>query len=142
MLTPKASSTSALPALPEAERLPCLATRTEAADEIIAEAVEILNLWMPEPPVPHVSSRRAFSVRTGVPKPLMASANPVISSTVSPLIRKAVSSDPICACEASPSMIAPIISRASTRVRLLPSISPAIPDCINFVASIMFILQP
>ncbi|MNV71498.1 hypothetical protein D3C71_1645200 [compost metagenome] len=128
MFTPRASSTSALPALPEAERFPCLATLTEAADEIIAEAVEILNLWMPEPPVPQVSNKRARSVSTDVPNPLIASAKPVISSTVSPLIRKAVSSEPICACEASPSIIAPIISRASVRVRFLPSISPAIPD--------------
>lgn len=32
---------------------------------------------------------------------------------------------------ADPSIIVPISSRASVRVRSLPSISPAIPDCIN-----------
>ncbi|MNP82836.1 hypothetical protein D3C76_1816050 [compost metagenome] len=56
MFTPNASKTSALPARPEAERFPCFATRTETDDEIIADVVDILNLSIPEPPVPHVSS--------------------------------------------------------------------------------------
>lgn len=57
-----------------------------------------------------------------------------------PLIRSAVSSDPICAGEAAPSIIVPIISRACVRVRSLPSIKPAIPDCSNWLASIVDVL--
>src|SRR3990167_7930715 len=56
-LTPAASITSALPDLLDTERLPCLATLPPAAATTKAEAVEILKVCTPSPPVPQVSTR-------------------------------------------------------------------------------------
>ena len=56
MLTPRASSTSALPQLLETARLPCLATVTPAAATTKAAVVEMLNVLQPSPPVPQVST--------------------------------------------------------------------------------------
>ncbi len=56
MGTPSASTTSALPALLDTARLPCLATGTPSDDTTIAAAVETLSVPSPSPPVPHVSS--------------------------------------------------------------------------------------
>ena len=53
---PSASSTSAEPDSPVAERLPCLATVQPAPAAISAAVVETLNVRRP-PPVPAVSSR-------------------------------------------------------------------------------------
>ena len=61
ILTPSASSTSALPDLLETERPPCLATLAPAAAATNAAAVEILNVCALSPPVPQVSSRCAWS---------------------------------------------------------------------------------
>ena len=54
---PRASSTSALPEELVTERPPCFATRPPAAATTKAEAVEILNVFLPSPPVPQVSMR-------------------------------------------------------------------------------------
>ena len=51
-LTPAASSTSALPLVLVAPRLPCLATLAPALAATIAAAVDTLNLLEPLPPVP------------------------------------------------------------------------------------------
>ena len=56
MRTPSASSTSAEPDRPVAERLPCLATAQPAPAAISAAVVETLNVGRP-PPVPAVSIR-------------------------------------------------------------------------------------
>ena len=56
MRTPSASSTSAEPDSPVAERLPCLATAQPAPAAISAAVVETLNVGRP-PPVPAVSIR-------------------------------------------------------------------------------------
>ena len=60
--TPSASSTSALPHCVVNERLPCLATRTPAPAASSAAAVEMLNVLIVPPPVPHVSTRSSRRV--------------------------------------------------------------------------------
>ena len=56
MRTSSASSTSALPQLPLAERLPCLATGTPQAATTSEATVEMLKVPAPSPPVPQVST--------------------------------------------------------------------------------------
>jgi hypothetical protein len=70
-------------------RLPCLATGTPQAAVTNAAAVLMLKVCDPSPPVPQVSSRRVWRVRMGVICRRMVRAAPAISSTVSPLARKA-----------------------------------------------------
>ena len=53
--TPSASSTSAEPDRDVIARLPCFATGTPAAATTRAAVVEMLNVPLPSPPVPHVS---------------------------------------------------------------------------------------
>src|SRR5450830_432785 len=61
ILTPSESSTSALPDEDETLRPPCLATRAPAAAATNIEAVEILKVCAPSPPVPTMSSRLVVS---------------------------------------------------------------------------------
>ena len=96
-MTPSAASTSAEPEREEIDRLPCLATGTPAPATTKAAQVEML--------------KRALGVAAGAagvdgavrrahraaPCARMARAAPVISSTVSPRTRSAISSAPICA---------------------------------------------
>ena len=57
MAIPSSVRTSALPELPDAERLPCLATGDAAgAATTTAVAVETFTVLAPSPPVPQVSS--------------------------------------------------------------------------------------
>ena len=56
ILTPRASRTSALPHLLETDLLPCFATEAPAPAATNAVAVETLNVLLPSPPVPHVST--------------------------------------------------------------------------------------
>ena len=65
MRAPSASSTSALPDRPVAERLPCLASAQPAPAAMSAAVVETLNVGRP-PPVPAVSTRSSRSHGTGV----------------------------------------------------------------------------
>ena len=53
--TPRASSTSAAPLLEDAARFPCLETFTPADAITMDEAVEMLKLFDPSPPVPTIS---------------------------------------------------------------------------------------
>ena len=102
---PSASSTSAEPVCDEAERLPCFATAAPAAAVTRAAAVEMLYVFAPSPPVPTTSTR---SVRDGFTRRTcsrIASAQPAISSAVSPFTRSATRKPAICACVASPAMI-------------------------------------
>ena len=62
--TPSAVSTSELPELPVAARLPCLTTGTPQAAATIAAAVEMFTVPAPSPPVPHVSSSRSGAIRS------------------------------------------------------------------------------
>ncbi|MMZ60154.1 hypothetical protein D1872_222290 [compost metagenome] len=116
IVTPSASSTSALPLLLDTARLPCLATRTPPAAATSAAAVEMLNVPPPSPPVPHVSSSPSPHISSRIAFSRIVSTNPTISSTVSPFIRRAVKKPAICIGCASPSIISLIASRASSRV--------------------------
>ena len=57
MFTPSASSTSALPDLELTPRPPCLAMRAPAAAATNIEAVEMLKVLAPSPPVPTMSTK-------------------------------------------------------------------------------------
>ncbi len=89
MFTPSASSTSALPQRLDIARLPCLATLSPAPATMKAAVVEILKVEEPSPPVPQVSTTGEVT-RTGVALACITLAKPAISSTVSPLMRRAV----------------------------------------------------
>src|SRR4051812_46212774 len=104
MRTPSASSTSAEPDRPVAERLPCLATAHPAPAAISAAVVETLNVWRP-PPVPAVSIRSSRPVFTGAAKRRIVDASPTSSSTVSPFVRSAISTAAVSVSEALPAMI-------------------------------------
>ena len=121
MAMPSASSTSADPLCELADRLPCLATAAPEAAATMAAAVEILKVPTPSPPVPTTSMIGVRRGVTGTTRARIASANPAISSAVSPLARKATRNPAICAGVASPSITADMTSRASPRVRSRPS---------------------
>ena len=61
MFTPSASSTSALPDLLDTPRLPCFATFAPAAAVTNIDAVEMLNVCEPSPPVPTMSTKFELS---------------------------------------------------------------------------------
>jgi hypothetical protein len=83
----------------------------------------MLIVFAPSPPVPAVSTRSARCGRTGKACSRIASAQPAISSAVSPFVRSAIRKPAICAGVASPLMIEPITVRASSRERSRPSSS-------------------
>ena len=103
-MTPSAVSTSAEPDFDDSARLPCLATGTPQPATTSALAVEMLKLPEPSPPVPQVSIvPGGASIATALAR--MIRAAPVISSTVSPRTRSAISSAPICDGVALPLMM-------------------------------------
>src|SRR3954447_14764455 len=102
--TPSASSRSAEPDSPVAERLPCLATAQPAPAALSAGVVETLKVGRP-PPVPAVSMRSSRPVVTGVASSRMVVASPTSSSTVSPLVRRAISTAAVWVSDALPPMI-------------------------------------
>jgi hypothetical protein len=57
MFTPSASSTSALPDFDDTLRLPCLAIFAPAAAATNIDAVEMLKVCEPSPPVPTMSTK-------------------------------------------------------------------------------------
>ena len=116
-LTPAASNTSALPVEDDTLRLPCLATLPPAAATTNAAAVETLKILAPSPPVPQVSTRCGSLIVTGVASSRITRAAPVISSMVSPFIRKATKKPPICASLAAPVMMVFMTSIISFSVK-------------------------
>src|SRR4051812_15315472 len=116
MRTPSASSTSAEPDSPVAERLPCLATAQPAPAAISAAVVETLKVGRP-PPVPAVSIRSSRSVFTGVASRRIVVARPTSSSTVSPLVRSAISTAAVCTSDALPCMISARTAAACSALR-------------------------
>ena len=119
ILTPSSSSTSALPQVPEAARLPCLATLSPAPAATNAAAVEMLNVFSPSPPVP-TESTNIPSTLTRRENSRMTVAMPAISSFVSPLRLRAVKNDPNCAGVASPDIICRMTNAASSIDRESP----------------------
>ena len=120
MRTPRASSTSAEPDFDVIARLPCLATGTPLAATTSADVVEMLNVPEPSPPVPTTSIVPA-GASTRTTRSRIAVAKPTSSSTVSPRIRRPISSAASCDGVASPSMTSPIASRASSSESVPPS---------------------
>src|SRR5579862_4209195 len=113
---PSASSRSAEPESPVAERFPCLATTQPAPAAISAAVVETLNVRRP-PPVPAVSSRSSCSTSTRVAKDRIAWASPASSSTVSPLVRSAIRKAAIWISVALPAIISASTSAVCSWVR-------------------------
>ena len=111
--TPKASSTSADPPESEAPRLPCLQTLAPAPATTKAAMVDTLMVWLPSPPVPHVSTRFSPAC-TGSAWSSMARTRPDISSIVSPLLRRPSAKPAIWAEVALPSRTSPSTAAASS----------------------------
>src|SRR3954451_22942466 len=125
---PSASSTSAEPERPVALRLPCLATAQPAPAATKAAVVETLNVGRP-PPVPAVSS--SSSARAPPTDPPRASerivrASPISSSTVSPLVRRAIRNAAACVSDASPAITSCRTAAASSELRSEPAASLSI----------------
>src|SRR3954453_3856552 len=116
MRTPSASSRSAEPESPVAERLPCLATAQPAPAAISAAVVETLKVGRP-PPGPAVSTRSPRPASTGLAKLRMVRASPSISSSVSPFVRSATSTPAVSISDALPSMISASTAEMSSTER-------------------------
>ena len=102
--TPRASRTSADPDFDDDALLPCLTTRTPAPAHTSADMVEMLTLDNRSPPVPTMS-RAGAGTCTARACSTMASARPLSSSTVSPLVRKAMRNPAMTASDTSPFMM-------------------------------------
>src|SRR5262245_50368674 len=126
-LTPRASSTSALPQRLVAARFPCLATGWPRAATTRPAAVETLKVPAESPPVPQVSTAERCEGRgTWRACSRITRASPVTSSTVSPRRRRAVRNAPSCEGVATPVMISSIAAAASPSLRVPPATSWAI----------------
>ena len=123
IFTPSSASRSALPHDDETARLPCFATSAPAPAATSAAIVEMLNVPRPSPPVPQVSMTRTLSTSSGVTRSRIAIAAPVISSAVSPFIRRAMSSALFCTSDALPSIISAKTNCICWRSRSWPSTS-------------------
>src|SRR3972149_5826692 len=121
MFTPSASRTSAAPERRLTARLPCFATYAPAPATTNAVVVEMLNVLTLSPPVPTTSTRSSTRGLIRCARSRITRANPAISSTVSPFIRRAVMNAAIWAGVASPSMITPSAACASASVRFCRS---------------------
>ncbi len=120
---PRRSRTSALPALLEADRLPCLTTVTPAPAATIAAIVEMFTENDRSPPVPTTSSVRP-STASGVAWAYIASTRPCTSSTVSPFERRATAKPAIWTGVALPARISPIAQAAWSPDRSVPLTRP------------------
>ena len=120
--TPSAASTSEEPDAEEAARLPCFTTWAPAAAATIDDMVETLTVPKRSPPVPTMS-RAIGSTASGWAFARMASRNPTISSTVSPLARKATRKAPSCDGVARPAMTSSMAQEASAMERSAPASS-------------------
>ncbi len=106
MLTPRLSSTSALPLLLDTLRPPCLLTLAPAAAATNMEQVEMLKVCEPSPPVPTMSTRWVLSATwTLVENSRITWAAAVISPMVSFFTRRPVISAAIITGDISPPMI-------------------------------------
>ncbi len=106
MLAPKASSTSAAPDLDDTLRLPCLATLAPAAATTNIEAVEMLKVCAPSPPVPTMSTKCGPGLHTTLrANSRITWAAAVTSPIVSFLTRKPVISALAITGDISPLMI-------------------------------------
>src|SRR5690606_7719644 len=96
-------------------RLPCLATRAPAAAATKLDAVEMLKVWAPSPPVPTMSTRWVRSATaTGRANSRSTSAAAAISPTVSFLTRSPVRIAAVIAGGTSPRITMRIRSTISS----------------------------
>ena len=115
MLTPKLSSTSALPDLLLTLRPPCLAVLAPAAAATNMAQVEILKVCEPSPPVPTMSTRcSGLATCTLVENSRITCAAAVISPMVSFLTRSPVIKAAVMTGESSPCMIMRMILSISS----------------------------
>ena len=119
ILTPSEASTSAAPERDDSARLPCLATGTPAPATMKEAQVETLTEPEPSPPVPTTSTASAGALTRSI-LPRIADTAPVISSTVSPRTRSAISRPPICEGVASPDIMLSKAEAASSRDSVAP----------------------
>src|SRR6202167_5357633 len=119
ILTPSDDSTSAAPEREESARLPCLATGTPAPATMNEAQVDTLTEPEPSPPVPTTSTASAGALTCSI-LARTADTAPVISSTVSPRTRSAISNPPICEGVASPDIMLSKAAAASA----LDSVAP------------------
>src|SRR6185312_470103 len=118
-LTPSEASTSAAPEREDNARLPCLATGTPAPATMKEAQVETLTEPEPSPPVPTTSTASAGALTRSILARIAETA-PVISSTVSPRTRSAISNPPICDGVASPDIMLSKAEAASSRDKVAP----------------------
>ena len=115
MKAPSASSTSALPEVLDTLRPPCLATRAPAAAATNVDAVEMLKLCEPSPPVPTMSSRRVLSgTSTRSANSRITCAAAAISPMVSFLTRRPIDTAAIITGDISPLMMRRISASISS----------------------------
>ena len=119
ILTPSEASTSAAPERDDSARLPCLATGTPAPATMNEAQVETLTEPEPSPPVPTTSTASAGALTRSILARIAETA-PVISSTVSPRTRSAISNPPICEGVASPDIMLSKADAASSRDSVAP----------------------
>ncbi len=115
-------------------RLPCLATRAPAPAAMKAAQVLTLKEPLSSPPVPQVSSRSP-SISTWLLFSRMTRAMPVISSAVSPFMRRAVTNAANWAGVAAPVISCSMQAAAWGSVRSRRSTSRAMPS--RMVKSVM-----
>src|ERR1700760_1714171 len=119
IFTPSAASTSAAPDREDSARLPCLATGMPAPATMNDAQVETLTEPEPSPPVPTMSTASAGASTRSILARMTLTA-PVISSTVSPRTRSAITSAPICDGVASPDIMLSKALAASSRDKVAP----------------------
>src|SRR5258706_3399114 len=119
ILTRREDNPSAAPERDDSARLPCLATGTPAPATMNEAQVETLTEPEPSPPVPTTSTASAGALTRSI-LARIADTAPVISSTVSPRTRSAISNPPICEGVASPDIILSKADAASSRDNVAP----------------------
>ncbi len=121
--TPRASSTSAEPLFDDTDRLPCLTTGTPAPVHTSAAAVEMLNVPLKSPPVPHRSMASSASTAMGTAKARIVSQKATSSSCVSPRAARPTRKPAISSGRASPCMMMRSACVASSFVSVSPAAS-------------------
>src|SRR6202161_4557537 len=119
ILTPSEDSPSAAPERADSARLPCLATGTPAPATMNDAQVDTLTEPEPSPPVPTTSTASSGALTRNILARIAETA-PVISSTVSPRTRSAITNPPICEGVASPDIMLSKADAASSRDRVAP----------------------
>src|SRR5216684_8276513 len=134
ILTPSDDSTSAAPERDDKARLPCLATGTPAPATMNEAQVETLTEPEPSPPVPTTSTALLGALTRSI-LARIADTAPVISSTVSPRTRSAISNPPIWEGVASPDIMLSKADAASSRDSVAPVATLPMIDLRSSIAS-------